>query len=307
VLAFQATMSPDALVRSGRFPALADASLGYTKPIGGRWLVEAGYEATGMTYKQPTDTYWLDELDGVAGLRYLLTGPAAGWGQSDLRAGLDMRHERVQDFQGGERLVFDMTADMDELYLGYHINRARPAQQTDFDISLRLSPAVALPEDTAAHYDTYYSGRLKSARYGYLAFALDETLGQAAGLVWHSQLNGALASGPLPYYDQAIMGGQSNVRGYFLPDGSYDDALIWRNELKWPAFKNITPFVLGDIGIGHDDQLKITKTLASVGAGISVPLSRTVALSADIAHALRHAPVTAAGANIFEMNLKTSY
>ena len=310
VLSLQVTESPNALVRSAHHPDLSDADLTYTQPVDDRGIIEAGYELTGMNFKFPSDTYWLVESDGTLGYRYLLTGPAAAGGQSDVRAGIDLRHERVMDFES-RGLVFNMTAEMNELYLGYHFNQARTSQQTDFDISLRLSPAVDMPGNTPSHFALYTSGRMKSARYGYVNFTLDETVGDASGTRWHTQLIGGGASGPLPYYDQAILGGQGNVRGYFLPDGSFDDALIWRNELKWTPksgwLKNLSPYWLADIGVGHDDQLKVTKTLASAGFGVAVPVAKTVSWNLDLVHALRHAAVTQAGNTVVETNLKVSY
>jgi len=306
VLSIQVTESPDALLRTRRHRQMADGAIAYSLPVGERGQVEAGYELTGMTFRFPPDIYWLVENDGTLGYRYFLTGPASGPGQSDVRIGLDLRHERTIDYQD-DQPVFDAAAEINEVYLGYHFNQVRPDRQSDIDVALRLSPAVDMPGTKAAHYAAYTGGRMKSARYGYVLLAVDETVGPAAGAQWHSQVSAMAASGPVPYWDQMILGGQGNVRGYFMADGSFDDAVVWRNELRLPVKGALAPFVLADIAIGHDDQLKVTKTLASAGVGVNVKLSAAVSLTCDAAYALRHGPVTAAGTTVFEAVLKTSY
>jgi hemolysin activation/secretion protein len=308
VVSVDVTESPDYLVRSRRHPRMADASVTYTLPVGRRGLIEAGIELTGMTFPAPPDTYWLVENDATLGYRYFLTGPATGRGQSDVRIGLDLRHERTIDYQN-ETVVFNAAADLNELYLGYHVSQSRPAWQNDIDLSLRLSPAVDMPGTRAAHYADYTGGRMISARYSYLTLAADETVGPATGAQWRTQVSAMLASGPIPYWDQLILGGQRNVRGYFLPDGSYDDAVIWRNEFRFGKgpFTAIAPFVLADIGYGRDAQTKDSETLASVGLGVSLKLSKAVTLVSDIAYTLSPGQRTAARTAVFEANLKTSY
>lgn len=100
------------------------------------------------------------------------------------------------------------------------------------------------------------------------------------------------------------------MRGYFIPDGTGDDILITRNELGWrPKGGGVAPhlFAFVDAGLGHDAQLKALKTLASIGIGGNFKALKGIDVNIDIAHTLRHGPLTKAGTNTLEANFTYRY
>ncbi len=306
VTALQLTAAPDFFTRANPHPRIADAYLTWTKPTGTRGTLEASVDVGGQTFRFLPDVYWVSEVDGTADYRYLLTAPSGGHGESDIRAGVDFRHERVFHTQGGP-VLSNTAAAFDELFAGYHRNDQAAAYQSDFDISLRLSPGGVDPGNSNAHVAAYSGGRMASARYGYLYATWDRTSDVGKTLQWHSLITAMAATSPLPYWDQMILGGHDYVRGYYMADFSCDDALIWRNEVSLKVARGPAPFILADIGAGRDIATHISRTLASFGAGVTLPLSKHTTFTVDAVRTLRPAPVTRSGATSVEFNLGVKF
>ncbi|MGZ3298147.1 MAG: ShlB/FhaC/HecB family hemolysin secretion/activation protein, partial [Asticcacaulis sp.] len=284
LLAFQITASPDAALRERKRPKYAELYLTYTKPVGRRGLLESSFDFSGINFRFPEANYWIVESDGTLGYRYTLTGPSSPRGESDVRFGMEARHERVQTYTGGTLLTANIASETFEGYVGYHTVRDTDRVHAELDLSAHLSPGNVDRGNGNRWFAAYNEGRVKSARYAYAALSYDRTSKLNRGLAWHVQINGQAATGPMPFIDQPLIGGIANVRGYFLPDGSFDDVLIARNELSLSGkgILALQPFVFVDSGAGFDASVRQTLTLASAGVGAKFPLGKTAELDMDI-------------------------
>lgn len=303
VTALQFTAAPDFFTRAHPHPAMADLNLTYTKPTGTRGTFEASFDVGGQTFHFAPDVYWVAEVDGTFGYRYLLTAASNGHGESDIRAGVDFRHERVfhsLDSHSGGPVLSNTAAAFDELFAGYHRDDASATVQSDFDIAFRLSTGGFEPGNRNGHVADYSGGRMTSARYAYTWLTWEHTAALGKTWQWHSQVIGMAATGPTPYWDQMILGGHDYVRGYFMPDFSCDDGLIWRNEVTLKTDKGPAPFIMADVGSGRDIASRMNRTLASFGAGVVVPLNKHATVTIDAARALRAGSITRAGATSIE-------
>ena len=305
VLAFQATASPNDI---DLYPEYRDYDLTYSKPVSRDGVVEAGIDVTDELFHYPPDDYWLIEVDGTLDYRRY-PYDAAGQNIGDVRVGVEARHEHVRTIVAGAQTKDD-SEEMYELFAGYHRTLDMASAHDDIDLSLHGSSGGVDPGNSDAHFVEYSGDRMRSARYAYLDVTLDHAQALTTSLSWHSQVSAQLASGPMPYYVQDILGGVANVRGYFLYDGSADDALIARNEWgRRPKSGGLAPdlFVFLDAGSGYDAQLHTTKTLASTGLGMTSALTARAVLHVDVDHALCRGTVTPAGTNAVEANLTYKY
>ena len=305
VLAFQATASPNDI---DLYPEYRDYDLTYSKPVSRDGVVEAGIDVTDELFHYPPDDYWLIEVDGTLDYRRYLYD-AAGQGIGDVRAGVEARHEHVRTIVAGAQ-TNDDSEEMYELFAGYHRALDTASAHDDIDLSLHGSPGGVDPGNSDAHFIEYSGDRMRSARYAYLDVNFDHAQALTKSLSWHSQVSTQLASGPMPYYVQAILGGVGNVRGYFLYDGSADDALIVRNEWgRRSKSGGLAPdlFVFLDAGSGYDAQTHKTKSLASTGLGMTSALTAEATLHVDVDHTLCRGTTTPAGTNAVEASLTYKY
>jgi hemolysin activation/secretion protein len=109
-------------------------------------------------------------------------------------------------------------------------------------------------------------------------------------------LIGQYAGEALPDTEQSGVGGEDLVRGYTLDDGSYDTAIISRNEIRPPAFPllglghiasdQVSPYGFFDIAYGSSRVVKTDVTPASIGIGADYTLGPHLTASATVAHDL---------------------
>lgn len=119
-----------------------------------------------------------------------------------------------------------------------------------------------------------------------------------------TQLTVQYAGRALPNTEQAGLGGPGLVRGYFLSVGSFDDAVVLRNELHGPSIGlpkaspilgGVVPFAFIDVGYGRNYAMTARTRLASAGVGADVQVRRLAAASLNIVDAVVGSSKTRAG------------
>ncbi len=291
VLSYQGTSGDGRVNGHGRYISNA---VNYTLPVG-RGQVEASLDQVETNQSVTPFAVRLTDVEGSAGYRFTLSGFPGDRAQSDVRAGVEIKHEAAKTFFVGTD-VYDASMNVDQLYLGYHRAAFDSMGMSDLDLVLHANPGSG---ESKAAVMAYSLGRMKSNTYGYLGLTYNRTTNLPGRITLNTMAVGQLAGAPLPRSEQAGLGGAYLVRGYSLDDGAYDTAFVLRNELR-PApgaygTGPVNPFVFVDIGYGRDNYTKLSHSLASAGVGASVYLTGHVALNFDVARPLQNAPVTRSG------------
>ena len=283
LLAVQLTGSPDVALHEDPHPKFKEGVVTYSLPVARRTRFEASLDISELNFHFAPSTYRIIDTMAQAGVRLDL-GSRPGGVTRDLRYGLEAKNELELIFTNSV-LGTRMAAEVFQAYAGYHRARTTDTVQDDFDIVAHVSPGGLDPGNTNRHALVYSEGRQKSQTYAYVGFAYDRTQILSKTLDWHSQISGQVATGPLPFSEQAGLGGLSQVRGYYFIDGSYDTAVVVRNELI--VKRGPRPYVFYDCGMGRDIGLHHSDVLASVGAGANFHVGNTATLRLEALRTLR--------------------
>lgn len=197
------------------------------------------------------------------------------------------------------------SADLFQLILGWAVTRTDAWGLTSLDARLVANPGGVLGGNNAAAWEAYSAGRVTDVTYVYGAADITRVTRLPEGLSWVSQFSGVAAGQPLPSTEQLSLGGLYATRGYTLDDATVDTGLVWRNELRAPAFPllsklgvgnvtdEVSPYAFLDVGWGHlygyESELGPVAhqdfSLAGVGLGVDYTFNRnlTATLVAGVA------------------------
>ncbi len=304
VLAFQSTASPDLVLHGAPHPNVVDSFVTYTLPVTRHGLIEASVEGDEINFVGGGETFRLQDMLGGLGYRLDLT--AADGGQRDIRGGVEARHERTILINDGS--VTQSAIEVYQLYAGYHLAGDRAGVHDDIDVVVHGSWGGINGGSSGRQAVVYSDGREKTSRYAYglVTYEGDGKLGTR--FTWHSQVMAQMASAALPYTEQLPVGGLAYVRGYKLYDGSFDHALIVRQEVGLAhAAGKPGAYMFVDAGEGRDIGLKRSMRLGSVGAGVKLPLKGESQITVFGVHTLGTGDVTQAGTDELEANLVFKY
>jgi hemolysin activation/secretion protein len=309
VLSAQTTVSRD--VFQGDSDAhYKSAALSYTLPIGPRGQIEASADAVDTYQLGDPFSVRLKADEGSLGYRFAVSDFYGDTGETDLRIGVEAKHQTGITYFGGLD-VYDVSVEVYQAYLGYHLSDHDALGTSTFDFALHLSPGGVDHGNDDAQALLYSQGRQKGETYSYIGATYNRITLLPAGLLLKTDAIGQFAAIALPRTEQAGLGGSMLVRGYTLDDGAFDTALIVRNELHMPGVAwraaQFSPFVFTDLGYGRDNAAHTTSGLASAGAGAETHLTRYVSLNISAACTLAPDHETRAGNWLAHTNLSVAF
>ena len=310
VLSAQTTVSRD-IIEGDRDPHYKSTALNYTLPFGHNGQIEASYEVVDTFSPGDPFSVRLKDGEGALGYRFAVSDLYGDTGETDLRFGIEARHQTGITYFGGIA-VFDTSVEVYQAYLGYHHMGKDALGTSTFDFALHLSPGGLDHGNSDQQAQLYSQGRQAGETYGYAAATYDRITVLPAGLFLKTDAIGQFSAVALPRTEQAGLGGSSLVRGYTLDDGAFDTALVLRDELHLPGFgvgrtAQVGPFLFADVGYGRDNYARQSTNLASAGAGAETHLTRYVSLNLTAACTLAPDHVTKAGNWLAHTNLSVAF
>ncbi len=225
------------------------------------------------------------------------------------------------DIGGSEAGVF-------ELIIGWAGRHTDAYGTSTLETRLVVNPGGVLGGNTAQTWAAYSAGRVDDVTYAYGTLEAGRVVRLPMGLAYVGQFNGLWAGQPLPDTEQLAIGGMHATRGYVLDDASVDTGLVWRNELRLPAFAllaavgmlqgvsdEVSPYVFFDLGYGfnygYEGPLGMVAGynthMAGIGGGIDYRLASNLQASFVAGYALSDAGVTDAGDWTLQGRLFLSY
>jgi hemolysin activation/secretion protein len=323
-LSYQATASDDfwsdpgiVIPKQGDYPTYVSQAGRLTIPTFARQSLEiapafvATRESPNRFFDFENTTYELPVIYRSAVSNLL---PGHYWG--DVYGGVELKRlERTTYFNGQE--VGDGAADLFQVVLGWTDTFDDSSGRTAVDLRVKANPGGVLQGNAATTWQTFTNGRVESVNYAYLAADISRATSLPARFSWISTISGTLAGQVLPDTERISLGGRYAVRGYNYDDASVDSGVIWRNELRLPAFSplagmtsredwrtndTLSAFVFADIGYGIDHATDESATLNGVGAGFEYDLDSRLTANVTAGIAMRSAGETEAG----DLNLQAS-
>jgi hemolysin activation/secretion protein len=155
--------------------------------------------------------------------------PAPGDGS----IGIELRSQRnVTDFSATR--VTQTEADIAQLVLGWSDAWTDPRWRQSLSLNLRGSPGGLFDGNHDTDFLSASNGRVRSSDYVYGDINYSGDFHVAGAWRYVTSVNIQLADKPLFSTEQTPIGGDPGVRLYVYDDGSFDDAAIWRNEIRTP-------------------------------------------------------------------------
>jgi hemolysin activation/secretion protein len=219
------------------------------------------------------------------------------------------------------------SADLFELIAGWTVSRADAFGSTSLNLNLIGNPRGVAGGNSAAQWSSYSGGRVTDVNYVYGQAELTRVTRLPARFSWVSDLSVLAAGQPLPDTEQMNLGGLYATRGYDLDDATVDTGLVWRNELRTPAFAllsalgaqgasdQVSPYAFLDVGWGRNYGYQgllayvpgVDSSLVGLGAGVDYTLNRNLTLTLVAGYALTDAIYTQAGDFNFQGRIYVSY
>ena len=233
----------------------------------------------------------------------------------DLRVGLDAKREERSTYFGTTN-VANAAIEIYQLSAGWTDSWGDAWGRSSLDTSFHFSPGGLTGANGDHAFRLFSNNAERSAQYVYGTATFAHYVGLPYDLGLATELLAQVASTRLPDTEQLGLGGMSNVRGYTLDDGAYDDAIIMRNELRAPAIgvlaqegwanDVLSPFAFIDLGTGSALGAHHVSNAGSVGLGADYSLGGIVSAGIDGAYAFEDAPFTKSGALRVEARLTIS-
>jgi hemolysin activation/secretion protein len=314
----QATASSDAMFEKNRpfngvsHPRYLSDAVSVTAPTGPRAQIEASFDWVASDAAADPFVLRQTTYEARLGYRFAISNLGETFrGFGEARFGLEAKHQETETLFGGARAL-DLSIEVYQAYLGYARSEVDAAGRSDIDLLLHISPGD-LGADRKPQALLFSKGRVSDVRYAYLGLTANRSTRLPFGLTWTAQVIGQYAPRALQNTEQMGIGGQSLVRGYVLDDGSYDQALILRDELRAPPVNlslgpiadQISSFVFVDAGWTRGQATDHPAPsgpaaprgvrAASVGLGVDEQFAGRVTLGIDGAYALERATLTRAG------------
>lgn len=241
--------------------------------------------------------------------------PGHYWG--DVYFGVEPKWlKRMTAFAGVD--VAKGEANLFNLVLGWSDDFSDRYGTTSIDARIKGNPGGVLSNNTAADWAAFTGGRVDDNTYVTAGIDITRMTDLTHGFGWASQFSGLIADQALPDSERLSLGGYYAVRGYGSEDAAADAGLVWRNELRLPAYAplaragigmkdGLSPFLFVDLGHGYDFAARDHATLASTGLGFDYTIGANLAASLTGAVALAHAGETRSGDTTLTANVRISY
>jgi len=266
-------MGHDTPFGSASNPQYVSYSLVTALPLAPRQdlTVTADYLVSNTPSKQFEITSQTAEISGV--YRTALSNFVAAPGDGSI--GVEVRNQRnITNFGGAK--VAQTNADVAQLVFGWTDAWTDPGWRQSLSLNLRYSPGGLFGGNDDSNFLSASGDRVASADdvYGDIAYSGDFHIVGAWRYV--TSVNAQLADRALFSTEQTPIGGDPGVRLYVYDDGSFDDGVVWRNELRTPTLPVRTgpalsavfsPYVFADTGYAWDLTGVQHTTASSVGAG----------------------------------------
>lgn len=223
----------------------------------------------------------------IASLRYAGDLPALGTIRQQFSLGFDFKRTNTNLLFGGES-IFTTTSEVDQLAVGYSLQRDDDAGQASIGVTVYASPGNLGSGNTNAAFAAQQAGA--QARYAYVNLSAERITRLPVGM--SLSLRGALqlSTGTLLPSEQLVFGGTFSVRGFQEQGATRDQGVLVESELRLhpiatglfsgisPSLQDqITPFAFLDYGHGwnrHNPAGRLPMTLASIGPGLSWQIGR---------------------------------
>ncbi|MDB5479156.1 MAG: hypothetical protein JWO83_209 [Caulobacteraceae bacterium] len=299
LLSYQFTASPDFFDDHGdafgntSHPEYLSHGVRAALPTGQRQELEIIYDhvETNVT----ADSFNVRQQTGELSLGYRSSVSNFVRFPGDVFAGVELKTERRTTFFSGLN-VLSNSVNVYQAYAGWSDAWSDIGGHNAFNLIVRGSPGGLDSRNSANAFALFSNGRVTSADYVYATAQFNRTTRLPGGWTIVNSLVGQYAGGPLPDTEQMGVGGADLVRGYTLDDGSYDAAIVSRNELRTPTFPllgrrgfaadQLSPYAFVDAGYGASRVVRVDVHPASVGVGADYQLSTHFSASATVAHTL---------------------
>jgi hemolysin activation/secretion protein len=310
LLSVQATGSRDAL-DGVEHPRYASEAISFILPLATRAQLEVSLNHIETNQSSSPFAVRLKTDEGSLGLRFgapsLLPGAAS---HADLRIGVSAKHQEAITLFGGVN-IFDAPIEDYSVFLGYHLQQQSARSRSIFDLALHAAPGNLDGGDSDTQSRLFSHGRANRSSYLYSTLYFDHVQRMGRGLDWRVQLIGQWSAQALPRTEQAGVGGSGLVRGYSLDTGSFDQAVVVRNEIRTElspkGLGRLSPYAFVDVGAGRDMHLKAESRLASVGLGAEASLSSHTSVNLALANLLRSTSTTRTGGWKLEASLSVRF
>lgn len=296
---YQFTASPDFFDNHGHIfddtshPQYISHGVRVSIPTGDRQAFEATFDqvesnivSDPFVARQQTDELSLGYRASVSNLVRL---------PGDLFGGVEVKTEKKTTLFGDVD-VLHTSVNIYQLYAGWANAWSDMGGRNTFNLVVHGSPGGIDTHNTADAFAIFSDGRVTSGDYVYVTAQFSRTTRLPGRWTISNTLIGQYAGRALPETEQMGVGGQDLVRGYTLDDGSYDAAIVSRNELRTPPFPllgarrwiadQVSPYAFIDAAYGSSRVTKVDIHPASVGLGADYDLSSHFSASATIAHDL---------------------
>jgi hemolysin activation/secretion protein len=318
VLSMQVTGSPDFWARQwipfdDGHPAYKSAAARITAPTVARQAVEVTLDAVASTetvrrFITVRQTTYEASVDYKSALSNFVPLPGDG------AVGVEAARQSRATLFDTLRLP-PMTADTFQVFGEWTDRWSDPFGRNWIDVKAHVSPGGIDPHNTTRNLFDFTAGRVTSALYAYgeLNFTRWSNLPHGFGL--SSALTAQYAGRAIPDPQQLVVGGVGAVRGYSLDDGAFDDGVFLRNELHAPPVPTLgpglrivfSPMLFVDAGYGRDEAARRGVSMASVGLGSDVQITRLVAGGLTVSCPLTDARDTHAGAWRLDARVTVTY
>ncbi|HEX4183405.1 MAG TPA: ShlB/FhaC/HecB family hemolysin secretion/activation protein [Caulobacteraceae bacterium] len=213
----------------------------------------------------------------------------------DIFTGLELKTEKRTTFFDGAD-VLNKNVNVYQLYGGWANAWSDIGGHNAFNLVVHGSPGGVDIHNNDDAFATFSNGRVTSSDYVYATAQFNRTTRLPGGWTVTNALIGQYAGSALPDTEQMGVGGPDLVRGYTLDDGSYDSAIVSRNELRTPTFPllgargfladQLSPYAFVDAAYGSSRAVKVEVHPTSVGLGADYQLTAHLAASAAVAYDL---------------------
>jgi hemolysin activation/secretion protein len=302
LVSYQFTASPDAFDKDGRpFGDVGQSryvshGLRAAVPVAPRQEIEASFDH--VETNTPSDPFLVRQITDELSLGYRTSLSNISSAPGELSLGIEAKQERRKTFFEGVD-VLNATVQVYQLYVGWSAAWSDPFGKNALALTFHDSPGDVNRFNDRAALTTFTNGRVINGDYQYLNAQFSRTTRLPARWTLNSAIIVQYADAALPDTEQMGVGGSDLVRGYTLDDGAYDSAVVFRNELRPPAFQlstshwpvgdEISPFAFVDAGYGTQRVTRQHLHPASIGLGADDQLGGHIYFSVTGAYALSNA------------------
>jgi hemolysin activation/secretion protein len=237
--------------------------------------------------------------------------PAPGDGS----VGVEFRGQQTtSDFGGAE--AERTNAAVAQLVLGWSDTWTTERWRQSLSLNLRVSPGGLWGGNHDADFLAASSGRVDKANYVYSDLDYSSDLRIVGAWRYVTSLNVQIADQALLSTEQMALGGDPGVRLYVYDDRSFDNGVIWRNEIRTPPLPLwsgpagstvLSPYFFADTGDGHDLKPDADQLAGSFGAGSDFRIGNHLTGGFVGGWALQSAAYTHAGDFNLLANLRFTY